>query len=76
MQREANPDRCAQFAQIALMYALHASERLEIEKWRWEVTQNGYRSDFLLGCDTRGYFQMDSEELFMELFTELFNYAT
>jgi len=68
-------EHCARISQKALLYALRASEMLELEKARWDIARNGARQDFLFGCDGRGYFQMDSE-LFLELFTEVFNYAT
>ncbi|HRU46647.1 MAG TPA: endo-1,4-beta-xylanase [Candidatus Marinimicrobia bacterium] len=68
-------ETCARFSQQALLYALWASELLELEKARWNIAKNSARLDFLFGCDGRGYFQMDSE-LFLERFTEIFNYAT
>ncbi|MBU2493498.1 MAG: endo-1,4-beta-xylanase [Bacteroidetes bacterium] len=66
---------CAQYSQTGLKHAVIASEQLEIEKSKHDVLKNGYRKDFLFGCDARGYFQMDSN-LFLERFTELFNYST
>lgn len=70
-----NSEACARLAQKALLYALWASEILELDKARWDITGNGARPDFLFGCDGRGYFQMDGN-LFLERFTEVFNYAT
>jgi GH35 family endo-1,4-beta-xylanase len=66
---------CAGFAQQSLKYSLEASEMIEIEKARYDITKNGARPDFLFGCDTRGYFKME-KDLFFERFTELFNFAT
>lgn len=66
---------CAEFSQTGLKHAIIASEQMEIEKSKHDVLKNGYRKDFLFGCDARGYFQMDSN-LFLERFTELFNYST
>ncbi|RKY51736.1 MAG: hypothetical protein DRP86_00235 [Candidatus Neomarinimicrobiota bacterium] len=66
---------CAEFSQKALLYALWSGEILEMEKARWDIERNGVRKNFLFGCDSRGYHQMNSR-LFMEYFTEVFNYAT
>jgi len=73
--KQSNPDRCAQLAQKSLQYALLASDLMELEKARDDINRQGYRSDFLFGCDVRGYFQMD-KSLFLERYKELFNYAT
>jgi len=72
---EANPEKCARYSQSALKYALLASELIEIEKARFDISKQAIRTDFLYGCDARGYFQMD-KQLFLERFTEIFNYAT
>ncbi len=74
---KANADstRCAGFSQKALYYAMWASEKIELEKAESEVRKNGYRQNFFIGCDARGYFQMDVET-FLSRFTALFNYAT
>lgn len=72
---ENNPEKCAKLSQIGLKYAIKASEYIETEKAKYDNQRNGARSDFLFGCDTRGYFQME-QELFFERFTELFNYGT
>jgi GH35 family endo-1,4-beta-xylanase len=70
-----NPEKCAGYSQEALKYALLASEMIEIEKARYDISKQMPRDDFLFGCDARGYFQMD-KQLFMERFTEMFNYST
>ncbi|MCF7741042.1 MAG: endo-1,4-beta-xylanase, partial [Candidatus Marinimicrobia bacterium] len=74
-KRKNNPEQCAKLSQKALKYGLIASELIEFEKARFDIQMQGERSDFLFGCDGRGYFQMN-ENLFLERFTELFNYAT
>ncbi len=66
---------CGLLAQKALGHAMHASEKLELEKAEYDIRNIGFRPDFFIGCDARGYFQMDVE-LFLEKFTRLFNYAT
>ena len=70
-----SPETCAEVSQAGLRYALYASELIEIEMARYKIGNNGYRPDFLFGCDTRGYFQMDAA-LFLERFCHLFNYGT
>jgi len=70
-----NPERCAGLAQKSLLYAMIAGEKIELEKAEFDVVKNGYRPEFFVGCDARGYFQMDVEK-FLELFPQLFNYAT
>jgi endo-1,4-beta-xylanase len=73
--RAADEQQRGELSQKALLHALWASEQIEIEKARHDILQRGRRSDFFIGCDARGYFQMDVE-LFLDRFTELFDYAT
>jgi endo-1,4-beta-xylanase len=68
-------ERRAHYAQQALLYALRAGEALELEAARGAIERRGRREDFFFGCDARGFFQMNPDA-FMELFTELFDYAT
>ncbi len=63
------------FAQSALLHAMRASEMLELEKAQDEIARRGYRQGFYLGCDARGFFEMQ-EDMFLEKFAALFNYAT
>ncbi|UCE06018.1 MAG: endo-1,4-beta-xylanase [bacterium] len=74
-QNEIDSEKCSRYAQEALKFGLLAGELLEIEKARFDVEKLGQRSPFLIGCDSRSYFQMD-KKLFLERFSELFNYAT
>ncbi|HXX63635.1 MAG TPA: endo-1,4-beta-xylanase [Bacteroidota bacterium] len=71
----ADEPRCGWLAQNALLYALRAGEALELERARFDIRGRGGRRDFFLGCDARGYFQMNVE-LFLERFSPLFDYAT
>lgn len=68
-------ERCAEYSQAALYYAMWASEKMELEKADHEIVKRGYRKDFFIGCDARGFYQMDPDD-FMESFVGLFNYAT
>jgi hypothetical protein len=70
-----NEEIRSRLAQKALMYARWAGDLIELSKARYDLSRNGRRKDFLFGCDSRGYFQMDSS-LFLEKFSKLFNYAT
>jgi len=65
----------AERSQTALRYALWGAEMLEMDHARYLVRRQGYRPDFFVGCDARTFYQMDPD-LFMDLFEELFNYAT
>lgn len=71
----ADGERCAMLSQKALMYAMIVGEKIELEKAEYDIGKIGYRPGFFVGCDARGYFQMDVEK-FLELFPQLFNYAT
>ena len=62
-------------AQKALLHALWAGEKIELEKAEFDIRTAGTRDNFFLGCDARSIFDMH-ENLFMERFTEVFNYAT
>lgn len=69
-------DKCAEYSQLSLKYSITASEMIEISKAGFDISNRSSRKDFLIGCDSRGYFQMDSKELFLDRFSEAFNYAT
>ncbi|MBI2619842.1 MAG: endo-1,4-beta-xylanase [Ignavibacteriales bacterium] len=74
-KQQANPERCAELSQKSLLYAMVVAEKIELEKAELDIARNGSRPDFFVGCDARGYFQMDVEK-FLDLFPQLFNYAT
>ena len=73
---ENDEEICSKFSQKSLKYSIPVSEMIEIDKARFDITRRSVREDFLFGCDTRGYFQMESKNLFLERFSELFNYGT
>ncbi len=75
-ENEIDEEKCSNFSQKSLKYSILASELIEIDKARSEINVNNVRKDFLFGCDTRGYFQMESKNLFLERFSRLFNYGT
>lgn len=68
-------EKCGELSQRSLLYAMWASEKIELEKARFDIQKNGLRKDFFIGCDARGFYQMDPES-FMDLFTQAFDYAT
>jgi GH35 family endo-1,4-beta-xylanase len=72
---QGDSTKCALLSQTALFHAMWVSEKMEIEKAKYDIRKQGYRPDFFIGCDARGFFQMDPD-VFMERFIELFNYAT
>lgn len=65
---------CAHFAQSGLNYTLWASEKMEVEKAKFDILLRGKRDDFFFGCDARSFYQM-YQDTFLELFSEVFNYA-
>jgi hypothetical protein len=75
VRSRAGEERKGELAQTALLHALRAGEMLELEKAAGDIAAIGQRPDFLIGCDARGFYEMD-KDLFLERFTELFNYAT
>ncbi len=72
--KAGDDELCAKFSQKSLNYALWASEKMELEKAEYEITKIKFREDFFLGCDARAFYQMYQDK-FLELFSELFNYA-
>lgn len=74
-KKQFHAESCAVLSQKALEYALWASEKIELEKAEADILRGGYRPDFFIGCDARGYLQMDPD-MFMERFIQVFNYAT
>ncbi|MHB8579257.1 MAG: endo-1,4-beta-xylanase [Ignavibacteriaceae bacterium] len=67
--------KCAEISQKSLLYAMKSSEMIELEKARFDISKNQQRKNFFIGCDARAFMQMDSD-LFMQEFSELFNYST
>lgn len=72
---ESNEEKKGSLSQHSLFYAMWGGEKLELENAKFNIQKIGYRPDFFIGCDARGFNQMDPD-LFMQLFTETFNYAT
>jgi len=72
---ENDPEKCSRYSQSALKYGLLAGDLIEVELAREKISKQPPRTDFFIGCDSRGYYQMD-KNLFFERFEELFNYAT
>ncbi len=68
-------EKSGELSQKSLLYAMWAGEKIELEKARFDIQKNGIRKGFYMGCDARGFYQMDPEA-FMEMFTDAFNYAT
>ncbi len=64
------------WAQQALLYALRGGEALELGYADWAIARRGPRSDFFFGCDARAFYQMETPELFMQRFADVFDFAT
>jgi hypothetical protein len=75
LKKERFSESCAELSQSALLYAMWTSEKIELDKAWFDIKNQGYRPGFFIGCDARGYYQMD-QDIFWDRFTELFNYAT
>ena len=67
--------KCGGLSQSALLHALRASEALELDHAVYAINKRGRRKDFLIGCDARGFYEMDNDK-FLDMFSRLFNYAT
>ena len=48
---------------------------LELDRAEGLIARRGPRPDFFFGCDARAFYQMRTPELFMDLFTDVFNFA-
>ncbi len=73
--RASGEEDRAGLAQRALYYGMWGGEMLELDKAEKDIRRMGHRDGFFIGCDTKGYQYMDSD-LFVDLYTEIFNYAT
>lgn len=70
-----NSEARASLAQRGLLHALWAGESLELEKCRDDSRARDRRKAFFVGCDARAFYEMD-KDLFLELFSTAFTYAT
>lgn len=73
-KNSSNSEKCAFLSQKGLLYALWASEKMELEKANNDILRIGKRDDFYIGCDARAFYQM-YQDRFLGMFSELFNYA-
>jgi GH35 family endo-1,4-beta-xylanase len=69
-------EKCGKLSQLSLYYSMWAGEKIELEKAWFDIKRNGNRENFFIGCDTKGYSREMDNDLFVDLFAELFNYAT
>lgn len=72
---QTDNEKCAELSQKSLLYAMKSSEMIELENAEYLINKNGPRENFFIGCDARGFTEMDPD-VFMELFSDVFNYAT
>lgn len=73
-KKSSDQEKCAKLAQSGLLYALWASEKMELGKASFDILQAGRRNDFYIGCDARSFYQMYQDK-FLDMFSNLFNYA-
>jgi GH35 family endo-1,4-beta-xylanase len=73
--KAGDEERRGFLAQQSLMHALRGGEALEMARARDVIAGRAKREGFFIGCDARSFFHMDPD-LFMERFTEAFDYAT
>ncbi|HNW59153.1 MAG TPA: endo-1,4-beta-xylanase [bacterium] len=74
-RKAADGEAAAQLADRSLYYALHAGERMELEKARHDIARAARSEPFWFGCETRQFIWIKHEE-FIQRFKELFNFAT
>jgi endo-1,4-beta-xylanase len=72
---EFNEEKKGSLSQHSLYYAMWGAEKLELENAKYNIQKNTVRPEFFMGCDARAFYEMDPE-LFLNLFTDVFNYAT
>src|SRR5512140_1270020 len=58
---EDQVEKCGALSQKALLHAMWASEKIELDYANHAIAKQGRRPHFWTGCDARGYFQMDVE---------------
>jgi endo-1,4-beta-xylanase len=75
MRMQGDEARRGALAQTALLYALRGGELLEVDHANQVIARSAPRPDFYLGCDARAFYQMRTPEVFMDLFTDVFNFA-
>lgn len=68
-------EQCARLADKALLYALWAGEKIELEKAQKDIQTIKREEKMYFGCETRQYIWSKSEE-FTKRFIDLFNFAT
>jgi endo-1,4-beta-xylanase len=73
--RTTDEARRGALSQTALLYALRGGEQLELDHARQVITRLPPRPEFSFGCDARAFYQMRTPEVFMDLFTDVFNFA-
>ncbi len=75
-QKATDEAKCGALAQQALLYALRGGEMLELDHANQIILRRAPRPDFFFGCDARAFYQMETPELFMDRFADVFNFAT
>lgn len=74
-KKYSNDENTAKISDSALLYALHAGEKIELEKAEFDILINKRTDKVYFGCESRQYIWAKSED-FVKRFTEVMNFAT
>jgi len=75
MAARSDDETMAELSDQSLLYALWASEKIELDQARWTLNRQARSDTFHFGCETRQYVWAKSVDM-VDRFVELFNYAT
>jgi GH35 family endo-1,4-beta-xylanase len=74
-KRGKDEETVANLSDKALLYALHAGEKIELEHAEWNIMMNKRLDKVYFGCESRQYIWAKSED-FVKRFSELMTFAT
>jgi endo-1,4-beta-xylanase len=74
-KKSSNDTDCAKLSDNALLYALHAGEKIELEKAEYDILKKRRTDKVYFGCESRQYVWAKSED-FVKRFTEVMDFAT
>ena len=74
-KKHSNDVNCAKISDLSLLYALHAGEKMELEKAEFDIKKNKRTDKVYFGCESRQYVWAKSED-FVKRFTEVMDFAT
>lgn len=74
-KKNNNDEHCAKLSDSTLLYALHAGEKIELEKARSDIQRNNRLDKVYFGCESRQFVWAKSED-FVKRFVEVMDFAT